>query len=252
MDRANTLSSLRLSAAASLAAAVLYCGEKQPFVAIDVGCDHAKLALHLVKSGLCSFVVASDVADGPVNKASKTIDGKKVNGVDVSKYIKVVKTDGLCGLENEGANRIFILGMGAEVISGIIERAAFLKSKENVGKICLILQPMTCEDKLRAYLNQNGFCIQDEVLVEDAGRIYSIMRVCYDGVKRSMTKVQQLLGKINIEKKGKLFERQLDRRIRICKKALDERTLGGLESDEFRELLTQMLEIKESLNNDNA
>ena len=248
MGRDITVPSTRLAAAAKIAAARLFDGENTDnLIAIDVGCDHAKLAIYLVQSGICRHVTASDINEGPVNKARENVARRTLMGKPLSDYIDVVHTDGLLGLEEVGANRIFILGMGGEVISGILDRAEFVRKKENKENIKFILQPMTSEDKLRKYLLSSGYNILDEEMVLDKERVYAVMSVCFDGVKREYTPAELLLGKSNIEKGGELFARQLDRRIRITKKAIAERKTAGLDCTELEELLFEMQKIKERI-----
>lgn len=245
MGRDITTPSTRLVAAAKIAAASLYDGEDTDnLVAIDVGCDHAKLAIYLVQSGICRYVTASDVNEGPVSKARENVSRRTLMGKPLSDSIDVVHTDGLFGLSDRNANRIFILGMGGEVISGILDRADFIKSEENKGKIKFILQPMTSEDKLREYLLENGYNILDEAMVLDKDRVYAVMSVCFDGVKREYTPAEKLLGRYNIQKGGELFCRQLDRRIRITEKAIADRKKAELDCAEFEELLREMLKIR--------
>lgn len=246
MGRDITTPSTRLVAAARIAAASLYDGEDTDnLVAIDVGCDHAKLAIYLVQSGICQKVTASDINEGPVSKARENVSRRTLMGAPLSDYIDIVLTDGLTGLSDRNANRIFILGMGGEVISGILDRADFVRNDVNKGKIKFILQPMTSEDKLREYLLENGFNIIDEEMVEDKGRVYAVMSVCFDGIKREYTPAQLLLGKSNIEKGGELFCRQLDRRIRITEKAIADRKKAEPDCSELENLLREMQEIKE-------
>lgn len=246
MGRDITTPSTRLVAAARISAASLYDGEDTDnLVAIDVGCDHAKLAIYLVQSGICQKVTASDINEGPVSKARENVSRRTLMGAPLSDYIDIVLTDGLTGLSDRNANRIFILGMGGEVISGILDRADFVRNDVNKGKIKFILQPMTSEDKLREYLLENGFNIIDEEMVEDKGRVYAVMSVCFDGIKREYTPAQLLLGKSNIEKGGELFCRQLDRRIRITEKAIADRKKAEPDCSELENLLREMQEIKE-------
>lgn len=246
MGRDITIPSVRLKAAAEIAAAPLFDGEDiENLVSIDVGCDHAKLAIYLVQSGICKHVTASDVNEGPVNKARENVSRRTLMGKPLSEYIDVVHTDGLFGLSDRNANRIFILGMGGEVISGILDRADFIKSEENKGKIKFILQPMTSEDKLREYLLESGYNILDEEMVLDKDRVYAVVSVCFDGVKREYTPAEKLLGRHNIKKGGELFNRQLDRRIRIAEKAIADRKKAELDCAEFEELLREMQKIKE-------
>ena len=245
MSRQLTLPSNRLCAAAEIAAVSLFDGETKELCAIDVGCDHAKLAIYLIQSGICSHVTASDINEGPVSKARENVSRRTLMGKPLSDYIDIVCTDGLSGLDNIKANRIFILGMGGELISSILENASFLRDDEHKGKVKLILQPMTSEDDLRVYLYTNGFEITDETMVLDKDRVYAVMSVVYDGKVRSGTKAEMLLGRHNINKGGELFERQLSRRIRITEKAISDREKNGLESIDLKELLDEMKMIEE-------
>ena len=247
MSRALTLPSVRILAAAEMAAVSLYPNEKTPHFALDVGCDHAKLSAYLVQSGICSGAVASDINDGPVEKARINLKSRKFGGKTLDNYIEVVKADGLCGLENKGADRVFVLGMGGELIASILNRADFLKSHENMGKIGLVLQPMTSEDVLRKYLAENGFEIRDERLVLDKSRVYAVICAVFDGVKRSFTQAEYLLGQKNIKNGGELFSRQLERRIRITKTALSEMKSAHIDNPELEELYKQLCEIKETV-----
>ncbi len=224
-----------------MAAVCLYTGEDENRVAIDVGCDHAKLAIYLIQSGICSHVYACDINEGPIEKAKENIGKRTLKGEPLSNYIDVIHTDGFSALEDKNANRVFILGMGGEVISGILGRAEFIRKSENIGKIKFILQPMTSEEDLRLYLCENGYDILDEELVLDKDRVYSIMSVIYDGIKRTLSPGELLLGKANIQKGGELFQRQLERRTRIVQKALDERKLSGLDCTGLEELLCELL-----------
>ncbi len=245
MGRDITIPSARLKAAAEIAAAQLFAGEDTDnLIAIDVGCDHAKLAIYLVQSGICRKVTASDVNEGPVNKARENVGRRTLMGKPLSDYIDIVHTDGLEGLCDRNANRIFVLGMGGEVISGILDRADFIKGEENKGKIKFILQPMTSEDKLRKYLLSEGYNILDEEMVEDKGRVYDVMSVCYDGKVREYSPAELLLGKHNIQKGGELFIRQLERRMRIILWTIDERKSADLDCSELEELLREMQKIR--------
>ena len=115
MGRDITLPSARLLAAAGIAAADLYDGEnKDNLIAIDVGCDHAKLAIYLVQSGICRHVTASDIKEGPVSMARENVNRRTLMGTPLSEYIDIVLTDGLSGLDG--------LAEPADSIVAILER----------------------------------------------------------------------------------------------------------------------------------
>jgi tRNA A22 N-methylase len=82
-------------------------------------------------------------------------------------------------------------------------------------------------------------------MVEDKGRVYAVMAVSFDGIKREYSPAELLLGRKNIEKGTELFVKQLDRRIDRTKQTIDERKSGGFDCAEFEALLCEMENIKE-------
>ena len=98
---------------------------------------------------------------------------------------------------------MLICGMGGELICDIIERGKELL----YGGAWLILQPMTREVELRRYLCDGGYEIYDETLLEDAGRLYTVIAARYTGDKFKYSAEELLLGRKNIEKRGELFYR---------------------------------------------
>lgn len=243
MGRELTKPSTRLTAAAQLAAAIVFDGEiGQNYRAIDVGCDHAKLAIYLVQSGICESVLACDVNEGPVNRAKENITRRKFRNEALENYITVIKNDGLQNLENEDCNRIFILGMGGDLISDILEKAYFVKNTDK--KIAFILQAMTSEEDLRKYLAENGFNILKEKLVEDKGRVYSIILSVYDGIKRHLGEIELMLGDYTALKEQELFSMYLDRKIRIQSKLVMQLKKAGREHEKEQTLLEQLLSVK--------
>ena len=239
MGRELTLPSVRLKAAAELAAAPLFDGENgKGYSAIDVGCDHAKLAIYLVQSGICEKVLACDINDGPVEKAKENVFRRKMRNMPLSDYITVKQNDGLMGLEDVNANRVFILGMGGELISDILESCGFVKDKQR--KTAYILQAMTSEYDLRKYLYANGFDIVKEKLVCDKGRIYSIILCVFDGMIRDKSECVLTLGEYNIKNKCELFDSYADRKIRIQRKLVEKLEKAGLDSDSQKELLNEL------------
>lgn len=163
-----------------LAAAAELCRSGK--TAADVGCDHAQLACRLAmdKSAL---VIASDVRDGPLEAARRTVLECGVTNV------RIVKSDGLA--EIDFADDVIICGMGGELIARIISGCRFLD--ENTR---FILQPMTRADFLRRWLYNNGFELLDERVAYDGERGYTVMLAAYTGVSREIDELFTLTGKI--------------------------------------------------------
>ncbi|MCQ2465790.1 MAG: Nif3-like dinuclear metal center hexameric protein [Oscillospiraceae bacterium] len=150
----------------------------------DVGTDHAFLPVYLVENGLCPDAVAGDIADGPLEAASAT-----VNRAGLSDRISVVKSDGLKNISPDGITDVIIAGMGAETISMIIEAAPWLHNGIN-----LVLQPMTKIPFMRTWLYANGYEIIREEAVTDEDYIYTVMNVRFSGYRININDVFAELG----------------------------------------------------------
>ena len=132
---------------------------------VDVGTDHAYLPAWLVTTGVCASAIATDVRPGPVKRARET-----VAGAGLTDRIDVRLTDGLQGVPSAAADTVILAGMGGETIAGILSRAGWDWTRKS-----LILQPMSKQALLCTYLEENGFAVCDEALVEDGGALYRVL-----------------------------------------------------------------------------
>ena len=152
----------------------------------DVGCDHAYITAEALRLGKATFSVASDIRPGPLCRARDNI-----TEAGFSDKVKLLLADGLDGIEQYAPDDIIIAGMGGELIAGIIDRAPFVKN----GNIRLILQPMTSQDKLRAYLCSSGFEIIKELLPSERSHIYQVIAARYTGVPYKLSPSELAVGK---------------------------------------------------------
>ena len=150
----------------------------------DVGTDHGYLPAFLYLSGKTKNVIATDINEKPLQSAQKNLEKLGAYGV------KLVLCDGLSGVEQENIDTVIIAGMGGEVISGIIQRAAFLKDRTKT----LILQPTTAAKELRLFLAQNGFTIEREQALQENEKIYSVMLVRFTGQSGTLSDTQAVIG----------------------------------------------------------
>lgn len=132
----------------------------------DVGTDHGKLPISLLKSHKILFAVASDIHQGPLLHAKR-------NAVEhqVQQFISFRLCAGLDKIMPNECDTISILGMGGEMIASILESAAW--SRE--GKHLLVMQAMTMQPYLRRYLSQSGFSILDERICRENNRFYTVI-----------------------------------------------------------------------------
>ncbi len=170
----------------------------------DVGTDHAYLPVQLVLAGRAVRALASDINEGPVNRAKESVDK-----YGVSDKIEVVLGDGLKSAENYPITDVIIAGMGGELIVSILDAAKWIQNE----KYRLILQPMTHAEILREYLVNNGFSIIDEdVVTEQKDRkIYQIICSEYSGKAEEYTKDELYLGRHNIQRRSEEF-------IKLCQR----------------------------------
>ncbi len=132
----------------------------------DIGTDHAYLPAALAKSGRIPRAIASDIAQGPLNAAEKTL-----RAYGVESLVELRKCDGLSGFLPGEAQDIVIAGMGGELIVKILSQAPWLKT----GAYRLVLQPMTQEPVLRRWLFENGFALLSEEAVLSGGKVYTVL-----------------------------------------------------------------------------
>lgn len=151
-------------------------------IVCDVGTDHALLACYLAKNG-AKEVIASDINDGPLEAARRTVEQEGCN------IVRVVKSDGL--REIGYADDVIICGMGGELIADIIAGCRFLSEGTR-----FILQPMTKPEILRERLYADGFEILEERTAYDGKRAYVIMLAAYTGDRLDIDELFAFTGKV--------------------------------------------------------
>ncbi len=157
-------------------------------VVCDVGTDHAQLAAELVLKGKCSRVIASDIKQGPLSAAAKTVE--KYN---ISDKVQLVLSDGLKDIpDNDDISDVVIAGMGGETIASILGECDWVKHGVN-----LVLQPMTKVPFLRKWLYDNGFQINSEKLAEDNGKLYTVINAEWRAVLKKLSEAQTIRGFFN-------------------------------------------------------
>ena len=141
----------------------------QGAILLDVGSDHAYLPIELVERGKIESAIAGEVVEGPYQSAVKNVEAH-----GLKEKIHVRLANGLAAFEEaDQVSVITIAGMGGRLIARILEEG--LDKLANVER--LILQPNNREDDLRIWLQENGFQIVAESILEEAGKFYEILVV---------------------------------------------------------------------------
>ena len=154
----------------------------QGAILLDVGSDHAYLPIDLVERGKIKSAIAGEVVEGPYQSALKNVEAH-----GLKEKIQVRLANGLAAFEEaDQVSVITIAGMGGRLIATILEEG--LEKLANVER--LILQPNNREDDLRIWLQEHGFQIVAESILEEAGKFYEILVVEAGQMKLSASDVR--------------------------------------------------------------
>ena len=154
----------------------------QGAILLDVGSDHAYLPIELVERGQIEGAIAGEVVEGPYQSAVKNVEAH-----GLKEKIQVRLANGLAAFEEtDQVSVITIAGMGGRLIARILEEGS--DKLANVER--LILQPNNREDDLRIWLQDNGFQIVAESILEEAGKFYEILVVETGQMKLSASDVR--------------------------------------------------------------
>lgn len=163
---------------------------------IDIGCDHGLLDIYLYQQKKCSKIIASDINESALNNAKENI--KKNN---LEKKIETRLGNGLDTLkDSDDINTIVISGMGAHTAVGILKNNLDKLKKINT----IIIQSNTKLEFLRKEVTKLNYLIDDELLIEDNKKIYTIIKFVKG--KRKYNKKELYFGPILLKKNTKLFQ----------------------------------------------
>ena len=162
----------------------------------DVGTDHAYLPIALVREGIASAALASDINRGPIEVARAN-----VAAAGLGDRIETLHADGLHGVQPFCPDHILIFGMGGELIVKILSEAEWVRN----GRIRLILQPMSRASTLRAWLLENGFSIVGETITYEE-KYYQTLAAEWSGEPTAYNEAELLVGRHNIAQRSPLFE----------------------------------------------
>ena len=134
----------------------------------DIGTDHARLPIWLLKTGRADYVMASDIADDPIRRARENVERW-----GVGTKVRLIQCAGFDGYQPGDFTHGVICGMGGDTIAAILSAAPWTAD----GAHTLILQPETAAQRLREYLYTHHYQILDEIAVIDGTRVYTVLKV---------------------------------------------------------------------------
>jgi tRNA (adenine22-N1)-methyltransferase len=119
----------------------------------DIGADHARLPVALIRSGRARRCVAVELNPGPLAQARRN-----VAGAGLGAQIEVREGDGLAPLRPGEVDSASLCGMGAATIRGVLERAGAALPP------WLVLQPNDSPEPLRRWAQARGYHLRAETL----------------------------------------------------------------------------------------
>ena len=153
-----------------------------PLTIADIGADHAKLSIALMKSGSVAQVIAIDVRESPLETGRR--NARESLGSEFSNHIDFRLGDGLTPLfQNDEVDAVCVVGMGPASILNILssnDRGEWESDHARaLGVRRLILQVVDSRPHLmvplRRWLCKNRWAICDETICsggKDRNRIY--------------------------------------------------------------------------------
>lgn len=153
---------------------------------IDIGTDHGYLPVYLVQKNICKKAIACDVNLAPLNSCKFL-----VNSLSLQDSIKCVLSDGFDDIE-DSFNTVIIAGMGGELISNILSRGDI----EELKACSFIFNPMTHSELVRNWLYENGFTIDNDIILPDLNHHYNIISAHYTAQYVKPDIVKCFLGEI--------------------------------------------------------
>lgn len=204
---------------------------RQGAVLADVGTDHAYIPAFLIKTGVISKAYASDINEGPLRNAEKTLKNENILGVSL------IISDGLQNVPKRDISDVLIAGMGGELIAKIISECSWCADSQ----LNFILQPMTKADYLRKFLYSNGFEIIKESLAEEGEKIYTVILARFSGTNRQISEAFALLGPPD---ESDLFRIKKQREIKRLKRICEGLSKSPSDNDRVRQISLLISELE--------
>ena len=135
----------------------------------DIGCDHGYLGIYLLKNAITDSIIAADIHQQPLNTACHN-----AHKYGVADKMRFYLSDGAAQIPRD-FDTMVCAGMGADTIISILSASPWLKSTQYT----LILQCQSKAPALRRFLAEEGYCIEDEVVLRDGRFLYTVMKVRY-------------------------------------------------------------------------
>lgn len=172
----------------------------------DIGTDHGYVPIYLVRRGIAEKAIALDINKGPLARAKAHIAA-----CGLAEQIEVRLSDGLLEVRPGEVDVVIAAGMGGGLAIRILEEG---KAVVSSLKYC-VLQPQSEIGRVRRYLDENGFRIVEEEMVEEGGKFYPMMKAVYAEPGEGYEEYEYQYGKRLLERRHPILREFLLREQRI-------------------------------------
>lgn len=169
---------------------------KYPTMA-DIGTDHGHLPVYMMQEKLADKVLATDINPEPLARAKRNIAE-----AGLSSFVQMSQCNGLDGVNPSDYKTCVISGMGGRLIIDILRHN--LACAHDFKQI--VLSPQRDVGDVRLFLHHNGFCIDNEKMLEEKGKFYNILDVS-PGHETYHDEKDYIFGKILLQKKCKVLKK---------------------------------------------
>lgn len=155
----------------------------------DIGCDHGFISIYLVQERNIPFCVALDINQGPLERAKEHIIQ-----YGLEDKIETRLSDGAVKLEENETDAAIIAGMGGRLITKILtdSESKFKKMKY------FVLSPQSDIPHVREFLSSNGYSIDNEEMIFDEGKYYTVIGCKYTGNNTELSRSEKEFGPVLI------------------------------------------------------
>ena len=131
---------------------------------VDVGCDHALIGIYLLLNKKVTKVLAIDNNKNALKGAFLNVSKYEVSNIDIKLH------QGLSDIVIDKTDTVIISGLGTNTIKDIITNSDY----NNISTLIVQSNNDLCD--LRKFICAKGFYVADEVVIEEKGIVYVIIK----------------------------------------------------------------------------
>ncbi len=165
----------------------------------DIGTDHGYVPLYLWQQKKITYALACDLNAGPLSRAKSNIEA-----YGAAQQIETRLGSGLLPVHPGEVETAIIAGMGGMLMCRILH-----ESPDVVQRLCeMVLSPHQDIQEVRQHIWQIGFCIDNEIMMQEDGKKYHILH-CIPGRETETSRAAFAYGGQLLARKDPLLWEEL-------------------------------------------